>query len=302
MFIYGTDSDNTYLSTAAVTAASTSTSWIPSWAYTEAGLTGYTGNVINGFGGAIAITSTAKGLQYVDAGFPLGVICKGPLGLSALPPKAALPSTDAAPPADMTDRSTGNYTFFPISATLYMTLDDCTKLKVLQTYFKFRYSNTTAAAWNSIQATSATYIKWGDVVPTATSPDFTKCIASTGRKLSATQGSTSGPSIGMAASVNLPPGYTVDQANAARSQFETAAVKAYTSGQFAADFGVTGADVTVSPAQVATYTAPSSSSSSNTLALGLGVGLGVGVPVIAGLAFAAYYFTKKRGDQEVAPA
>ena len=59
--------------------------------------------------------------------------------------------------------------------------------------------------------------------------------------------------------------------------------------------------MTVSTPYVATYETPSPSTNNN-LAIGLGVGLGVGIPVIAGLAFAAYYITKKRTAEKVQQA
>lgn len=256
----------------------------------------------------------------MDAGFPLGVLCKNFVGYlppspPTWPPRAPLPTTNDAPTAASTPREPGaNYTYYPVTATLYMSAEGCNSADKFPKPFNYQYSDATALAWNRTQNSTggSAYILTGDV---AVSDGYPKasCSAS-GRKLAgssrhlladatASGGTTSGPSVAMAANVNLPPGFTVAQASAVQAKFAAACVQSYTSGQFASNYAITGASVTVSDPKTAIYTVPSSSSSSsNTLALGLGIGLGVGIPVIAGAAFAAYYFMKKREDQAVAPS
>ena len=79
------------LDSATIAAAVSSTNWIPGWAYADQGLnaTTYTGNCLNGYGCGVGLTWTAQGLQYVDEGFPLGVLCKA--YLTPLPPSATPP-------------------------------------------------------------------------------------------------------------------------------------------------------------------------------------------------------------------
>ncbi len=92
---------NAWLSSTAIAAASTQSTWRPTWAYADQGLdaTTYKGNCLNGYGCSIALTWTANngtgGLQYVDAGLPLGVLCKAFL-------------------APLTSNTTGNNTFYPL--------------------------------------------------------------------------------------------------------------------------------------------------------------------------------------------
>ena len=326
-----TTADNTYLASATIAAAVSSTNWIPGWAYADQGLnaTTYTGNCLNGYGCGVGLTWTAQGLQYVDEGFPLGVLCKAyltPLPPSPpsttpppLPPASPLPTNNTVPAQASTPRTPGSqYVVLPVTATLYMGYSFCINVQSYPAPFNYQFNDATALAWNNTQNnTGGTFwVMAGDVVVTSNVPN---CVSapppSAGRKLSAASassrralltstssaGTSSGSNVAMGANVNLPPLCTLATAQGLVAAFSAAAVASYTSGQFASNYGITGASVTVSDPYVATYNVPSSSSSNNNLAIGLGVGLGVGIPVLAGAAFAAYYFTKKRTAQEVAP-
>ena len=335
-FFPATASDNGYLAGATIAAASSASNWVPGWAYSDQGLNGttYPGNFLSGYGGAVGLTWTAQGLQYVDAGFPLGILCKGylaplppappPVNTTnssippPLPPASPLPTTNTAPTASSTPRAPGStYVYFPVSATLFMSYAGCSNVAQFPSPFSYQFSDATAFAWNKTQnATGASnYILVGDVVLLTGYPITTCGAAPSGRKLAETSsrrallqssssgGTLSGPSVAVSANVNLPPGVSLSTATALQSQFQAACLSAYTSSQFASNYGITGASVTVSSPQSAVYNVPSSSSNNN-LAIGLGVGLGVGIPLIAGAGFAAYWFTKKSGagSQEVAPA
>lgn len=69
-------SDTAYLAAATVTSPSSSV--VPSWADQDQGRVAYTGNCFNGQGCTIAIIpGTTPTMQYSDAGFVRGVMCKG---------------------------------------------------------------------------------------------------------------------------------------------------------------------------------------------------------------------------------
>jgi len=314
----GTSEINAFLQSTTIAAASSSSNWLPTWAYGDQGLNGttYTGNFINGYGGAVGLTWTSKGLEYVDAGFPLGVLCELFVGYlppspPVWPPKSPLPTNNDAPTAASTPRADGaNYTYVPVAATLYMSAEGCANAEKYPKPFNYMYQDSTALAWNTTQTNNqgTAYILAGDVTVLSNVPS----CSSTGRRLAesssatrrmladakAASGTSSGPNVAMTANVNLPNGYSATQAAALQSAFASACVSAYTSGQFASNYGITGASVTVSDPKTAIY---SVGGSSNALALGLGIGLGVGIPVLAAAIFGIYYLMKKRGDQEVAP-
>ena len=319
-YAFGGNSElNAYLQSATIAAASSSNNWLPTWAYGDQGLNGtttYTGNFINGFGGAVGLTWTAMGLQYVDAGFPMGVLCEAFVGYlppspPVWPPRSPLPTSDEAPTAASTPRVEGaNYTYFPIAATLYMSAEGCASAAKFPKPFNYMYQDSTASAWNTTQTKTGgkAFILAGDVSVLSNVPS----CASTGRKLAQsssatrrmladvteTSGGTTANSVKMTANVNLPSGYSAADATKLQSDFAKACVSAYTSGQFASNYAITGASITVSDPKTATYTVPSSS---NTLALGLGIGLGVGIPLLAAIAFAIYYFSSKRSAEKVTP-
>ena len=255
------------------------------------------------------------------------MLCKSYVGFlppapPTWPPASPLPSSNEAPTAASTPRAPGStYTYLPVTATLFMSPEACASVSKYPKPFSFQYSDATAAAWNNTQLAQTppgtAFVLPGDVVVSEGFPKAScgasgrkliqSMAASSSRKVLATgdqsssAGTSSGPSVAMAASVNLPTGFTVAQATALQSQFASACVKSYTSGQFASNYAITGASVTVSSPQTAVYSVPSSSSS-NTLAIGLGVGLGVGIPVLAGVAFAAYYLSSKKAAEKVAPS
>ncbi|GAX72631.1 hypothetical protein CEUSTIGMA_g87.t1 [Chlamydomonas eustigma] len=311
MMMMMSPSANTYLSTATIAAALNSSSWIPGWAYGDQGLntSTYFGNCLSGYGCGVALTYTAQGLQYVDAGFPLGVLCKAYLATASppppiLPPASPLPTSNTAPPAATTTRIPGEvYQTLPMTVALTISATGCNNAQQYPAPFEYGFDDATAYAWNmtmnntpslyaGLPNGSSPYMMTGDTVVTS----FNPTCASSGRR-SLFQSS----SIALGANANLPNGFTAAMATSATAQFQSNAKSSYTSGQFASNYGVTGAVVTVLAPVSNTYSSPSSSSSSNNLAIGLGVGLGVGIPVIAGAGFAAYYFTKKKGEQVVNP-
>ena len=177
---------------ATIAAASSSSEWIPTWAYADQGLNDtYTGNFLNGYGGAIGLTSTAQGLQFVDAGFPMSVLCKSFVGFQPAdmppsfpprPPAAPLPTSNEAPPAAITPRIAGSqYTYIPITSTLYMTPEACQSVEKYPKPFNYQYSDATAYAWNTTQTQNngTAFIQVGDVVVTSN----TASCSSSGRKL-----------------------------------------------------------------------------------------------------------------------
>jgi hypothetical protein len=164
---------------------------------------------------------------------------------------------------------------------------------------QIQFEDSTAYAWNitmnnspshGLPSGSSPYMLPGDTVLTSFNPS---CLTSGRRSLLASS------SIAVGANTNLPNGFTATEASAASTQFSSAATSAYNGSQFASNYGVTGASVSVGNPISNTYYSPSSSN--NNLAIGVGVGVGVGVPVLAGAGFAAYYFTKKKGEQVVSP-
>jgi hypothetical protein len=168
--------------------------------------------------------------------------------------------------------------------------------------FLFQFNNATATAWNKTMSSkpelysglpngATPFMLPGDTVSTVTP----NCGTAGRRSL------LQGGSVDTAADANLPPGFTAQMASAASSSFSSNAQSAYISGQFASNYGVTGATVSVGDPVTNTYNSPSSSSNNN-LAIGLGVGLGVGIPVLLGAGYAFYAWNKKQGAQVVAPS
>jgi hypothetical protein len=107
--------------------------------------------------------------------------------------------------------------------------------------------------------------------------------------------------VAVTSNVNLPPGSSLADATYYMAAFYTACTNIYTKGQLSVNYGITKADVIISPPIAYTYSESASSSNNNlALGLGLGIGLGVGIPLIVGIAYIV--IKKRRGIQEVAPA
>jgi hypothetical protein len=243
----------------------------------------------NGCGVALVFSSAGSVLQYVDTAFSLSILCKAPVNF---PPASPYPSS--APPTTSTPRVNGQeYVYLPISVKLLLGIGPCQQIQANPASFDFQFSTVTAGSWNG--AVQNIPILDGDVPVTGHSYS---CVASGRRSLF-----QAGTSVSTNANTNMPPGVTATQANGNRAAFRNAALNSYQSGQFASNFGVTGAEMTVDPAVTATYYSPSSSSSSNNnLALGLGLGLGLGIPILIGGGFGAYYWYKRRDAQQVGSA
>jgi hypothetical protein len=188
-----------------------------------------------------------------------------------------------------------------MNVNLFLSTAGCNSATNFPAPFKYQFTDSIAYAWNitmnnspslhaGLLSGSSPYMLPGDTVVISFTPS---CLTSGRRSLLASS------SIAVGANTNLPNGFTATEASAASTQFSSAATSAYTGSQFASNYGVTGASVSVGNPISNTYYSPSSSN--NNLAIGVGVGVGVGVPVLAGAGFAAYYFTKKKGEQVVSP-
>ncbi len=224
---------NAWLSSTAIAAASTQSTWRPTWAYADQGLdaTTYKGNCLNGYGCSIALTWTANngtgGLQYVDAGLPLGVLCKAflaPLtsnttGNNTFYP---LPSGNNTQPSNYT---TGNNTFYPptfngnnaapyATATIHppgstfvdlyinvtLTIGNnyaCQSIQNFPEPFNYAFEDSTVASWNASmdqnpsiwQGIASPYILTGDIFVLTSS---VSCVGSNGSSPS-NSGNSGGP-------------------------------------------------------------------------------------------------------------
>jgi hypothetical protein len=299
----GAAAEQSYLTSQTIAPASTLSQLIPGYAYADQGYnSSYIGNCRSGFGCAIGLTFNQSGaLQYVDAGLPMSVLCVSSSSASppppAPPPADPPPTSNTAPPTSESVRPPGSqFVSLSSKAKLFLSAAACNNIAQFPNPFKFQFQGATVLAWQrtvdklAIKTTdgSSPYMLNGDIA-------VTNLATSCAKRRSLLQGA----STSIDSDSNLPNGVSLADAQRARGDFQAASRTAYTTGQFASNYAVTGAEVTVSEPVV--KTAPSPSSSSTNLALALGLGLGLGIPIVIGGAAGGYYVYSKRAAQDVVP-
>eukprot|EP00195_Chlamydomonas_chlamydogama_P000578 CAMPEP_0202920872 /NCGR_PEP_ID=MMETSP1392-20130828/77083_1 /ASSEMBLY_ACC=CAM_ASM_000868 /TAXON_ID=225041 /ORGANISM="Chlamydomonas chlamydogama, Strain SAG 11-48b" /LENGTH=884 /DNA_ID=CAMNT_0049614391 /DNA_START=111 /DNA_END=2766 /DNA_ORIENTATION=+ len=258
-------------------------------------------------GGESSLRAKCEGQYDVfqEVLYPSGLVWK----VCAVP-RTTAPSSSTGTPQTVSTGAQGQERLqIPSSASLTVSKVACNSIATNKASFIASFQAVTASGFSTSTgvSVSATDIEVSSVV--------TACAATRRGLLSGSLlGPSTGPkqgrellqsgsSVSVAFNIALPAGVSTDQAKTAGSTLAARSGTLYTSGQFASDFGVTAASLTVQdPVTAGSYSSTDGGDKKKKLALGLGLGLGLGIPVLVALLVAVVLASKRRGAPAVAPA